>query len=97
HRRGVEGVAPRTGEELRGAVEDRRALLPGQPVPVLPGLASGLYRHLDFLCAALVDVRENVVLVVRHDRRPEVPGRDVLAADDARDLGLLAFHLLETE
>ena len=47
--------------------------------------------------AALVDIGEDVLLVMRHDRRLEGPGLDLLAADDARDLGLLALHLLEAE
>ena len=97
HRGCVERVAPRAGEELGGAVEDRGALLPRKPVPVLPGLVGRLDRQLHFVRAALVDVGENVLLVVRHDRRLESAGLDLLAADDARDLGLLALHLLEAE
>ena len=37
HRRGVERVAPRPGEQLGGAQEDRGALLPRPARPVLPG------------------------------------------------------------
>ena len=36
-----------------------------------------------------------MLLVVRHHRRAKVAGRDVLAADHERQLGLLAAHLLE--
>ena len=49
----------------------------------------------EVLGRALVDVGENVLLVVRHDGRLQVAGRDLLATDDARDLGLLPLHLLE--
>jgi hypothetical protein len=41
HRRGVDAVAPRTGEQLGRAQEDRRALLPGER---LPGRARGRRR-----------------------------------------------------
>ena len=47
HRRGVERRAPRAGEQLGGAQEDRGALLPGQARPVLPRLAGGADRALD--------------------------------------------------
>ena len=40
HRRGVEGRAPRAGEQLGGSKEDGCALLPRQARPVLPGLAT---------------------------------------------------------
>ena len=44
---------------------------------------------------ALVDVGEDVLLVVRHDRLLQLAGRDVLAADHERDLDALVAHLLE--
>ena len=51
----------------------------------------------DVLGAALVDVGEHVLLVVRHHRRAQLAGRDVLAADHERDLDALAAHLLEPQ
>jgi hypothetical protein len=44
-----------------------------------------------------MDVGQDVILVVRHDGRLQIPARDLLPADDARDLGLLALHLLEAD
>ena len=95
HRRGVHGRAPRAGEELGGAEEDRGAVLPRHARPVVPGLARGVDRLLDVLRAALVDVGEHVVLVVRHDRFERVAGADLLAADHERDLDPLGLHLRE--
>ena len=85
HRGRVDRVAPRPGEQLGGAEEDRGALLPGDAVPVLPGLAGRLDRRLDLLRPALVDVGQDVRLGVRHDGLGGLAGADVLAADDERD------------
>ena len=52
-------------------------------------------RLLDVLGAALRDVREDVALPVRHDRLEGLTRRDVLAADDERDLDALVLHLAE--
>src|SRR6476619_6461763 len=42
-----------------------------------------------------VDVRENVLLAVRHHRLDGVAAADLLAADHARDVEPLAFQLRE--
>ena len=54
HRRGVERLPPRAGEELGGTKQDRRALLPGRARPVLPRVGRSRDRALDLLRAALV-------------------------------------------
>jgi hypothetical protein len=95
HRRRVHRVAPGAGEQLRRAKEDGRALFPGQAVPVLPRLAGSLDRPLDLRGAALVDVGEDVVLVVWHDRLARLARPHVFSSDHARDLEALALHLLE--
>src|SRR3990172_1650151 len=82
------------GEELRGPQDDRDPLLPGRPAPVLPGRCGGPDRLLDLGCRALVDVREDVALVVRHHRLAGRAGPHLLAADDAGDVEAPAAHLL---
>ena len=72
HRRGVQRVAPRPGEQLGGAQDDAGALLPRPARPVLPRLARRIDRLLHVLGAALMDVGENVLLVVRHHGRASV-------------------------
>src|SRR5439155_8272611 len=80
---------------LGRAQEDSGALLPGQAVPVVPGLAGGADRALDLGRAALVDVGEHVRLLVRHHRLARAAGADFLAADHEWDVEPLALHLLE--
>src|SRR5206468_6857338 len=58
----------------------------------LGGCVHGL---LDLAGADLVHLREDVVFVVRHDGLEGRAGLDLLAADDGRDLELLALHLVE--
>ena len=85
------------GEQLGGAQEDGGALLPRPARPVLPRGRGGVDRLLHVLGAALVDVGEHVLLVVRHHGLLQVAGRDVLAADHERDLDPLVAHLLEAQ
>ena len=59
------------------------------------GLARRRDRTLDVRGVALGDVREHVVVVVRHDRLEGRPGLDALAADHERDCDALARHLGE--
>ncbi len=68
HRGRVQRVAPGPGEQLGRAEEDGGPLLPRNAVPVLPSLGRGLDRCLDLLRPTLVDIGEDMVLVVRHDR-----------------------------
>ena len=91
HRRGDERRAPRAGEQLGGAKEDGGALLPRQPVTSPPRRRPTPSIACSTSAAArLVDVREDVLLVVRHDRVEGVAGADLLAADHDRDLDRLA-------
>ena len=93
----VQCRAPRPGEELGGAEEHRRPILPGCAVPVFPCLGGGLDCLLDVSCAALVHLREDVVLVVRHDSVERLARANLLAADHERELDLLRAHLLEPD
>ena len=90
HRGRVQRVAPRAGQQLGRAQQHRGALLPRPARPVGPGGRGRVDRELHVLRAALVHVRENVILVVGHDGLLEVAGGDVLAADHERDLDALA-------
>jgi hypothetical protein len=65
-------------------------------MPVLPGLARSLDRTLDLVRAALVDVGEDVVLVVRLDSFERLARPDLFAADDRGDVEPLALHLRES-
>ena len=95
HRGRVQGLAPRAGEKLRRAEEDRHALLPRRPRPLRPRVRGGGDRLLDLVGAALVDVGEDVLLAMGHDRLEGRARADVLAADDARDLHSFRLQLLE--
>ena len=95
HRRGVERLPPRAGEELGGAEEDGGAIRPRRARPVLPRVGGGFDRALDLGAGALVDVGEDVAAAVRHDGFERVAGADLLAADDERDVEALGAHLLE--
>src|SRR5207245_3421503 len=87
---------PRAGEQRRGAQEDRRAVLPGQPRPVVPRVARGADRALDLGGAALVDVGEHVAALVRLDRFERLAGAHLLATDDQRDVEPLRLHVTES-
>jgi hypothetical protein len=95
HRRRVERVAPRPRQELGGAEQNRGAILPRPPRPVLPRRGGRVDRLPDVLGPALVDVGEDVVLRMRHDGGLQLARGDVLAADHERDLDPFASHLLE--
>ena len=91
----VQRLPPRAGEELGRSEEDRGAVLPRCPRPVLPGVGRSGDRAVDLGRAALVDVGEDVVALVGHDRFERVAGLDVLAADHERDLEALGGELVE--
>ncbi len=95
HRCRVEGVAPRPCQELRRAKQDRYPLFPGGAAPVLPGVGGRGDRLLDLGRAALMDVREHMLLVVGHGRGPQPAGPAPPAPDHARNLDPLLLHLLQ--
>ena len=95
HRRGVQRVAPRAREELGGAQQHGGTLLPRPARPVVPARARMRRSPAARARGALVHVGEDVILVVRHHRRLQVAGHDVLAVDHERDLDPLVLHLLE--
>ena len=95
HRGRIERLPPRAGEELGGAEDDGGAIFPRRPRPVLPRVGRGGDRAIDLGGAALVDVGEHVVALVRHDCFERVAGLDFLAADHERDLEALAGELVE--
>ena len=95
HRCRVEGVAPRPCQELRRAKQDRYPLFPGGAAPVLPGVGGRVDRLLDLGRAALMDVREHMLLVVGYGRGPQPAGQHLPAPDHARNLDPLLLHLLQ--
>ena len=97
HRRRVERVAPRSGEQVRGAEKHGGAVLPRRAMPVLPRLGCRRDRPLDLCGAALVHGCEHAVFRVRLHRLGGRSGLDVLAADHERDLEPLVPHLLEPQ
>ena len=96
HRRRVERLPPRAGEQLAGAEEDGGAILPRCPRPVLPRIGRGLDRAVDLRAGALVDVGEDVAAPVRHHGFERVAGAHLLATDDERDIETLGAQLGET-
>ena len=95
HGGGVERRAPGAGQELGGAEEDGRAVLPRRPVPLLPRVGGRLDRLLDVRGAAFVHGRQHVALVVWHHRFERVARAHLLAADHERQLELLRLHLVQ--
>src|SRR5207249_3748563 len=63
--------------------------------PLAMGLRGGVDRLRDVLSRSLVPVAQDVAVVVRHHRLRLVPGADLLASDDERDVEALARHGLE--
>ena len=98
HRGRVQRVAPRArraarprGGRRRPAPPTGRGASPPRPRPTALTAASTSFG------AALVDVREDVVLVVRHHRFLGGAGAHLLAADDQRDVQALVPHLLQAQ
>src|SRR5687767_6075048 len=56
----------------------------------------GIDRIVDMPGVGLVDLTENVLRVVRHDRLVHVTAAHIAAPDDHRDVDPLVVHLLET-
>ena len=82
-------------EELPRAQEDRGALVPGHPRPLVVRVSGGVDRLLHVLGPALRDVRQHMALAMRHDGLERLSRLDVLPADDERDLDPLGLHLGE--
>src|SRR6185437_1555612 len=95
HRRGVQGRAPGSCEELGGTKEDRCALFPWQPRPVVARLACGGDRLLDLRRPARVDIGEDVAFAVGLDRLEGLLRGYVLATDHERDLDPFALELAQ--
>src|SRR5690606_3179838 len=99
HGRGVQPLAPGTGEQLRSTQEDRGALVEGEVAPGRGGLAGGGDRRAGVGFGAGAQQAEHVLMVVRLDDRdlgapaePLLPadrgGQLVLGGPEACDLGL---------
>src|SRR5215204_4535650 len=95
HRRRVERRAPRSREQIRNTEEDRSALLPRRPRPVVPRRRGGVRGLLHVLRIALRDAREDAVGVVRGHLVERLAERDVLPADHERQLERLPRELRE--
>ncbi len=91
----VQGGAPGGGEQLRRLQEDGGAVLPRPARPLAVGLRGRLHglRHVVLRCP--VPVGEHVAVVVGHHRLRLVPGANLLAPDDERDVEALRGHRLE--
>jgi hypothetical protein len=92
HRRGVDRVAPRPGEEVGRAQEHRRALVPWRLRPGAMRAGRGLDRRVHLLGTPLVRLAEHVVTVVRRGHRPRRPPLHVAAADHQWQLRHLLAH-----
>jgi len=98
HAGGVDARAPRPGEEIRGAEEDRRALFEGQRLPRGRDAQRTVDRLLHLRGRRVVHAAEAVRVIVRHH---DVGGAAVLAGeeraavDHGRDLDDLGRDLRE--
>ena len=95
HRRRVDRRPPRRRQQLRGAQQHRRAILPGPAAPLALGLGSRGDRLLNVFRAREVILGEDVAVIVRHHRLLGLAGPDLASADDERDLDLLGRHRLQ--
>ncbi len=90
HRRGVEHLAVRTGQQVGGLEEDRGAVVPRHARPGLVRVERGLDGAIDLLLAALVPRAQHVRVVVRHHRLGGLARADLLAADPRGNVDDLA-------
>ena len=95
HRGGVQGHPIRPGQEIGGPQKDGRALVPGQPRPVVRRGGRRVDGALHLGGAGLVPRREDVAVVVGHDNFRGPARRDPTPADARRDLDHLAGHPVE--
>ena len=93
HRRGVQRRAPGARQQVRRAEEHRRAVLPRRRRPGARRCRGGGDRLLDFLLAAVVELREHVAPVVRLAPASPSARAHGLSADLERDLDLAARQL----
>ncbi len=94
HRGGVEGVAPRPGQQVGGAQQHRRAVVVGQVAPQRRGGARGVDRVLDVRRGRLVRRTQDGAVPVRLDDvdRRTRPG-PLTAGDRHRQIDVLASQL----
>ena len=97
-RRGVERRPPRAGQQVRGAEEDRGALVEGQRPPRFRGTSCGRDRGRHVRVGGVRHLTEDVPEVVRlDDLDPFALPHDFLAADRHAELGPLPGELLELD
>src|ERR1700674_5580017 len=87
HRRGVDGVAPRSRKQRGRAQQDRRSLLIGRRRPHLPGLERGLDGVAEVLARTDGVLRDGQLLAMRRADLATRCTPTPLAADLHRDLG----------
>ena len=90
HRRRVDDRPVLAGQQLGRLQEDRCAGLPRHRRPFRARRRRGGHRLLHGVRVPLVERRQHVPVVVRHDALAEIAGPDLGAADDQRDLDLLS-------
>ena len=92
HGGGVQRVAPRGGQQVRRLQEHGDAVFPRPARPFLLRLRGRRDRRLHVFRPRVVPARQHVAVLVRHHRRAQIAGADLLAADDERDVDDLARH-----
>ena len=95
HRRAVERVAPRRGEQIRGLQKHRGAILERPARPFLVRGERGVHGLGHERRRRLVIRGEHVAVVVRHHGLLNGARADVFAADDDGNVDLFAGHLRE--
>jgi hypothetical protein len=94
HGGGVHPVAPRSGQQVRGAQQDRGALVVGQRAPGRPGPQRRLDRGLGVLGGGVRARPQDVGVVVRGDDvEPGAAGHVLAAVHGDGELVLLTAHL----
>ena len=91
----VEHVAPRPGEQVGRPQEDPGAVGPGRGRPFPPGLERGADGLPDLGRPRQVHVAQHVAVQVRHHRRRQIAGAQLLAGHHRGDLYPFAGHPLD--
>ena len=95
HRRRVDGVSPRHGEQLRGSKQHRSSILERPARPLAVRGERRVDRLVHQLRRRFVKDAEHVLVIVWHHGQRGVPRADLCTADHERYLDLLERHCVE--